>query len=139
MASSRTSRWTRRAGCATRRAQLRRGDALPLVPECQGSPTIHWTDPEGSPYGGTQRGPEAVLNNVFARLGAEWDDFRVEPDEFVNGGNTIVALGHHSGRNKATGKSCRTPFAHVWTLRSGKVIRFVEYADTVLMQRALQP
>lgn len=102
------------------------------------SPDIEWTEAEGFPYGGTYNGPEAVLSGVFMRLGAEWEGFAAVPDEFVDGGETIIALGTYSGKYKATGKSFRANFAHVWTIREGKAVKFAQYTDTLLVHRALQ-
>ena len=102
------------------------------------SPDINWTEAEGFPYGGTYTGPDAVLAGVLMRLGAEWDGFSAAPDEFVDGGDTVVVLGRYSGKYKATGKSLRAVFAHVWKVREGKAVRFVQYVDTLLVQRALQ-
>lgn len=99
--------------------------------------SVEWTEAEGFPYGGTYVGHEAVLNNVFMKLGGEWDGFRAETDEFLDAGDKIVTLGVYSGRYKATGKSMRAPFAHVWTLRDGKAIKFVQYTDTVKVAEAL--
>lgn len=99
---------------------------------------IAWTEAEGFPYAGTYHGPNAVLESVFMRLGAEWDGFAVAPAEFIDGGDAVVALGKYSGTYKATGKSFQADFAHVWKLRDGKVIRFVQYVDTLLVHRALQ-
>jgi ketosteroid isomerase-like protein len=102
------------------------------------SPEIVWTEAEGFPYAGTYIGPNAVLENVFMRLGTEWDGFSAVPDEFIDAGDTVVALGKYGGTYKATGKSFQANFAHVWKLRDGKATRFVQYADTLLVQRALQ-
>ena len=99
---------------------------------------IAWTEAEGFPYGGTYNGPKAVLEGVFMRLGGEWDGFAAVPDEFIDAADTIVVLGKYSGTYKATGKSFEANFAHVWKLREGKAIRFVQYVDTLLVQRALQ-
>jgi ketosteroid isomerase-like protein len=60
------------------------------------------------------------------------------PDEFVDGGDTVVALGKYSGTYKRTGKSFQANFAHVWKMSDGKAIRFVQYVDTLVVQRALQ-
>ena len=103
------------------------------------SPHIEWTEAEGFPYGGTYVGPEAVLNGVFMRLGTEWDGFAAVPDEFIDGGDTVVALGAYGGTYKATGKSIQADFAHVWKVRDGKAVRFTQYVDTLIIQRALQP
>ena len=72
------------------------------------------------------------------RLGSEWDGFAAVPDEFIDTADTIVVLGKYSGAYKATGKSFQANFAHVWKIREGKAIRFVQYVDTLLVHRALQ-
>ena len=103
------------------------------------SSDVDWTEAEGFPYGGTYTGPEAVLEGVFMRLGTEWESFAVVPDEFIDGGDTVVVLGKYRGTYKATGKSFQANFAHVWKVREGKAVRFVQYVDTLIVQRALQP
>ena len=101
------------------------------------SADIDWTEAEGFPYGGTYHGPKAVVEGVFMRLGSEWNGFAAVPHEFIDGGDTIVVLGNYSGTYKATNKSFSADFAHVWRLRDGKAVRFVQYVDTLLVQRAL--
>jgi len=98
---------------------------------------IEWTEAEGFPYGGTYRGGAAILENVFMKLATEWDGYTVAPDEFLDTGECVVALEHYSGSYKATGKSMRVPFAHVWTLDGGKVKKFVQYTDTLKVSEAL--
>ena len=100
---------------------------------------INWTEAEGFPYGGTYIGPNAVLEGVFMRLGTEWEGFAAVPDEFIDAGDTVVVLGKYSGKYKATGKSFQANFAHVWKVREGKAVQFVQYVDTLLVQLALQP
>ena len=102
------------------------------------SADIEWTEAEGFPYGGTYNGPHAVLTGVFMRLGTEWEGFAAVPDEFIDGGDKIVALGKYSGKYKATGKSFQANFAHVWKVQDGKAIRFIQYVDTLLIHRALE-
>lgn len=99
---------------------------------------IEWTEAEGFPYGGTYIGPDAVLEGVFMRLGTEWEGFAAVPDEFIDAGETVVVLGKYSGTYKATGKSFQANFAHVWKVREGKAIRFLQYTDTHLVHMALQ-
>lgn len=101
------------------------------------NPDIAWTEAEGFPYGGTYIGPNAVLENVFMRLGTEWDGFAAVPDEFIDAGDTVVVLGKYSGTYKATGKGFQANFAHVWKMQGGTANRFVQYVDTLLVQRAL--
>ena len=101
------------------------------------APDIHWIEAEGGPYGGVSVGPQAVLENVFMKLGGEWEGYSAIPHEFVNGEGVVVALGEYSGTYKATGKSFRAPFAHVFKLESGKVVSFQQYTDTALHMRPL--
>ena len=60
----------------------------------------------------------------FASVLLEHVDSRVEVDEFVWEGEQVVAVGHASGRVKASGQEFRVRAVHVWTLRDGKVGRF---------------
>jgi ketosteroid isomerase-like protein len=101
------------------------------------APDVSWTEAEGFPYRGTYVGPDAVLKNVFMRLGTEWEGFSVVPHEFVAQGDTVVCLGQYSGKYNATGKSFSAPYAHVWNLRNGKVVRFRQFTDTAVVQSAL--
>lgn len=97
------------------------------------SPTIKWHQAEGNPYrpsGEPWIGPDAVLNELFMRLGGEWNGFTVVPRSFHNAGDTVVVEGRYTGTFKATGKSMDTQVCHVWDVKDGKVIRFQQYVDT---------
>src|SRR5688572_1123526 len=100
-------------------------------------PRIEWISAEGAMYPGTFLGPDAVLTNIFARLGGEWDGFRADTSEYLDAGENIVALGRYSGTYRATGRSMNAAFAHVWTLRDGRVVRFRQYVDTRKMAEVL--
>ena len=102
------------------------------------SPDIRWTEAAGGPYCGVSIGPQAVLADVFMKLGGEWDGFSAVPDEFVADGDTVVALGEYSGTYKATGKSFRAPFAHVWKFADGKAVSFHQHTDTAVHLQPLQ-
>jgi ketosteroid isomerase-like protein len=100
---------------------------------------VEWTEMAGFPYAGTYVGPDAVVANVFGRIGQEWDDYQAEPDEFVAEGGHVVAFGYYSGTYKATGKYMKVRFTHHWSLADGKVVRFEQFTDTRLVAEALQP
>ena len=92
---------------------------------------IEWTEAERFPYyGGTWRGPQAVLDNLFAPLARDWDGFSAAAADFIAQGDRVVALGRYGGTYKRTGRSIEAAFAHVWTGREGKVVRFVQHTDT---------
>ncbi|MDX1418723.1 MAG: nuclear transport factor 2 family protein [Rubricoccaceae bacterium] len=102
-------------------------------------PHVTWTDAEGYPYAGTYVGPDALVQGLIARIGAEWDDYAVVPNAFVADGDRVVVLGDYSGTYKATGRSVEVPFAHVWQLTDGKVVRFRQFTDGPPWQRAIAP
>src|SRR5687768_16886375 len=98
---------------------------------------IEWNEAEGFMYGGKYIGRNAVLENVFMKIGTEWEGFSVVPHQIVDGGDTVVGLGTYSGKFLGTGKSMSVPFAHVWTLRDGKVAKFDQYTDTLVIAKSL--
>jgi ketosteroid isomerase-like protein len=102
------------------------------------APNVSWSEAEGVPYGGTYAGPDAVLKGVFVKLGTEWEGFSAVPEEFIVQRDTVVALGEYSGTFKSTGRRFAAPFAHVWNLQGGKVLRFRQYTDTAMVQRAIR-
>jgi ketosteroid isomerase-like protein len=99
---------------------------------------IEWTEAAGFPYGGTYHGPQAVLQGVFARLGADWEGFAAVPSRLLAEGDTVVSIGTYSGRYRATGKSFEAPFVHVFDLSGSRIRRFHQHTDTVLVQVAMR-
>ena len=63
------------------------------------SEKAEWTEAEGFPYGGTYIGVEAIMENVFSRLGSEWDDYKASVNTYheVKGKDVIIAEGIYSG------------------------------------------
>jgi len=117
-------------------AAFARGDILTVLSSF--SPDITWTEAEGFPYAGTFVGPVAVVQNVFAKLGFDWDGFAVALHELVADNETVVALGECSGTYRATGKSVKAPFAHVWKFDAGRIRTFRQHIDTAVIQHALR-
>ena len=94
-----------------------------LIAECD------WEEAEGMPYAGRYRGAEEVFQNVFARIAADVENFSARPDEIIPAGDDrVLALGRYAGAG-CSGK-VDVAFAHVWTVRDGKIVSFVQYADT---------
>ena len=103
------------------------------------SPDIVWNEANNFPYadGNPYIGPDAVLQGVFARIGAEWDGFAVEIDEMLDAGDAVVALGRYRGRCKATGREQDTQIAHVWRIAGGSITAFQQHADTLHIARVM--
>ena len=102
------------------------------------APNIEWTEAAGGPYGGTYVGPQAVLDGVFMKLGGDWEGFAAMPVEYFSRDQSVVVIGQYSATFKATGKSFRAPFVHVWRFVDGKVAKFTQHTDTVLHRAPMQ-
>ena len=61
--------------------------------------------------------------------GGTWEDWTVEAESFHDAGDTVVMVVRQRGRSKATGISVHMVMAMVYTLRDGKQVRMVMYAD----------
>ena len=115
---------------------LGRGDLAGLLSLLDSQ--VEWTEAERFPYySGTWLGPQAVVDNLLVPLSQDWDPFSAKADEFIAQGERVVALGTYSGTSKKTGKSFRSAFAHVWTVRGGKLARFNMHADTAKVLEAI--
>ena len=115
-----------------------RGD----IPEVLGgmSPDIRWHQAESNPYmpsGEAWVGPDAVMNKLFARLGAEWEGFSVHPRSFHGARDSVIVEGRYTGTYKATGKSMDLQVCHIWDVKDGKLSRFQQYLDTAKLQEVM--
>jgi ketosteroid isomerase-like protein len=103
-------------------------------------PNIEWREAESNPYkpdGKPWIGGDAIVANLFMRLGSEWDGFTATPTVFHDAGDAVVVECRYTGAHKATGKSIDAQACHVWTLRDGKVTNFQQYVDTAQLQEAM--
>ena len=98
---------------------------------------VQWTEMAGFPCAGTHVGPAQVIEKVFKVLGAEWEGYRFELERLVDGGDTVVGIGDYHGRHRKTGKDMHARVTHVWHLQGGKVRRFEQFTDTLLVAQAM--
>lgn len=116
---------------------LGRGDAATALGLL--APDVAWTEAEGFPYySGAWRGPDAVRDNLLARLDQDWEGFAAVAEDFITQGDRVVAVGAYTGVYRATGLPMRARFAHVWTVRDEKLTRFDMYADTAKVLEAMR-
>jgi ketosteroid isomerase-like protein len=79
------------------------------------------------PGGGEHRGRQAAVE-VLQQAVRAWDEFRLVPDEFYEGGDTVVVLGHSEvTKGDASGK---LPFVHIWRWEGDQVKRLQILTDT---------
>ena len=101
-------------------------------------PQIEWIQNEGFPQGGKHIGAQTVLNEVFAKFRVDWDAWQANVSEWLDAGDTIIALGEYRGTYKTTRKSMCAAFAHVYRLENGRIVKFQQYTDTLKVAEAMQ-
>ncbi len=92
---------------------------------------VTWELPEmeGVPFAGKRSGRDSVAQ-FFALVGESQDPLSFEPKDYVAQGAKVVSLGSYHWRVKSTNREFGGDFAHVFTIRNGKVAGFHEYTDT---------
>ena len=101
------------------------------------APDAKWTEAAGFPYAGTYTGPDEILAGVFHRLATEWTDYRAAVHTYLADGDRVAAFGVYTGIYRKTGKAMRATFAHLYQLKSGKIVSMEQYVDSATVQGAM--
>lgn len=102
------------------------------------NPDVELHEPKGLAGGGTHHGFDEIVENVFSKIGNEWEGVSVVPERYVEDDDTVVVLLTWSGTSIKTGKSVEYPNAHVFDFEDGKIVQWTSYADTALFNAALE-
>jgi len=117
-------------------AAFGRGDIPAILGKL--SPDVVWAveGREGDyPTFGARHGPDGALA-FFQALGATEDITAFEPQTFHPSGDTVLVQGRIGLTLKANGRALDYAWAHVFTVRDGKVAAFKEFYDTALVVEA---
>jgi uncharacterized protein len=92
---------------------------------------IEWTSPGPPelPTAGARRGRQQVAE-FFQAVDQVFEIQRFEPKSFIAQGDLVVVLGSDTASVRATGKVLTDEWAHVFTIRDGKIAAMREYLDT---------
>ena len=99
---------------------------------------ISWTEADGFPLAGTYIGPQAVVENVFMRLGEFSDNWGVSVNRLIADGDTVVADGKYTWNHKQTGEPCEVRMAHIWQLSDGKAVSFLQHVDSARVRELIE-
>jgi ketosteroid isomerase-like protein len=87
-------------------------------------PEIVWNPIEELPTHGHDE-----VRASFARWKAEWDDYKVMPEEFVDMGDRVVATVRLRARGRGSGVEIDARFYDVYTLSDGKIVRMDQFTE----------
>lgn len=118
-------------------AETAKGNGEPFVAVL--ADDVTWTIIGSTPWSKTYRGKKAVLTELLGPLSAQLANgsivtahrFIAEDDQVV-----VEARGHNMTR---TGKPYQNTYCWIFRFNEGQVVELIEYADTALIESALQP
>jgi len=91
-------------------------------------PQIELLTPPGTPEEGSYRGYQQARRHLTELL-EPFEDVRVEPEEFIETKDQVIVIVHVSGRGRGSGLPIDTTFAHLLTVRGGRVVRLRAFFD----------
>ena len=92
-------------------------------------PEFSWHTVADVPGPRVAYGQHGVIEQFRALL-EEFPDWRVEPQEFVEGGeDTLLVRNVGTGTGRKSGVPTRTEFTQLWRFREGRPVEVREYLD----------
>ena len=90
---------------------------------------VEWDVTSVVPQGGSWRGRDGA-GEFFQGLGEHWSELRVEPEQYVSEGDTVVVIGRAAGKLRGHGDAAAGyTFVHGFRVADGEIVRFREWAD----------
>ena len=102
-------------------------------------PDVSWHEAESSPYdsGPGWVGVDAVVANLFEKMGDDWTEFLVQPASIHEAGSVVTMQGRYVAKHRLTGKDLDCQVCHVWTIKDGKLKKFEQYTDTAQLRQVM--
>ena len=92
-------------------------------------PDLEWGWSEEFPdIHGVFRDAEPRSSRMLEWL-SQWEDWRVEAEEYIPTGEFVVVLCRYTGRGKESGAAVDTTGAHLWTMRAGRPVRLEVFSS----------
>jgi ketosteroid isomerase-like protein len=88
------------------------------------------------PAGGTYNGVDEIKNRWLPEFAANFQDFRQNVEEVIDGGDYVIVLG--TARATVAGQEVKDPFCHVWKYSGDKAVEASFFGDTAQAYAALQ-
>ena len=77
---------------------------------------------------GVYVGRDAVIE-ASRRYWGTWDAYRLDAEELIDAGSSVVVVVREQGRGKGSGTPFDRRWAQVWTFSEGRIIRWELFAD----------
>jgi ketosteroid isomerase-like protein len=117
-------------------AAFQRGDIATVIAGMASD--VEWTvngRRKDYPLLGSWKG-QADVQKFFQGVAEHEEATEFSPREFFGADDTVCVLGHYAWKIRKTGRSVASDWAHIFTIRNGKVVRFREFNDTAQFAEA---
>jgi ketosteroid isomerase-like protein len=117
-------------------AAFKRGDIATVIAGMASD--VEWTvngRRKDYPLLGSWKG-QADVQKFFQGVAEHEEATEFSPREFFGADDTVCVLGHYAWKIRKTGRSVASDWAHIFTIRNGKVVRFLEFNDTAQFAEA---
>jgi ketosteroid isomerase-like protein len=117
-------------------AAFQRGDIATVIAGMASD--VEWTvngRRKDYPLLGSWKG-QAEVQKFFQGVAEHEEATEFSPREFFGADDTVCVLGHYAWKIRKTGRSVASDWAHIFTIRNGKVVRFLEFNDTAQFAEA---
>ncbi len=71
----------------------------------------------------------AVVEQYGREYWGTWAEYSAQPQEFIDAGEHVVVEVQEHGKGKGSGVPFETTHTQVWTLRDGRLVRWLLFAD----------
>lgn len=99
------------------------------------SPEIEWDTRAAVPDGGLYRGRDEVLG-LWREIANRWADFRIEPEEWLEGDGVVLMLGRLVARGVESGVPVSDTWDQVWWVEGELPTRCENHTDRASAYRA---
>jgi uncharacterized protein len=79
---------------------------------------------------------QGEVQKFFQGVAEHEEAIEFSPREFFGTDDKVCVLGHYAWKIRKTGRSVASDWAHIFTVRNGKVVRFREFNDTAQFAEA---
>jgi ketosteroid isomerase-like protein len=100
-------------------------------------PESEWLPFRAQLEGMVYRGHEGIRQ--FVRdIDDDWEAYRIDPIEFHDRGDRIVAIGHIQAQGRTSGVDVDSQAGFLFELRAGRIWRVVSYSDPAAALEAMK-
>jgi ketosteroid isomerase-like protein len=103
-----------------------RGGAADLAEFCD--PEVHVDQTRRVLNPASYDGYEGLIR-AFSEVRDAWEQFALEPEQFIDAGDRVVVIHRVRARGRGSGVEIVDRSASVYTLRNGRVVRLVVYGE----------